>query len=585
MPRLAHNGAMYLRKCRKVVDGAEYVYWQLVEAYRTERGPRQRVVAYLGDVDQPLRVGIATAASGTDGTHQQSLLVENVTPEWVEVDVSRLRVERVLDFGAYWLGLQLMEKLGLIQFLNTLLAQRREEVPWSMTTMLLVLMRLANPSSELKIAEHLFEGSALSELLGIPPDKVNDDRLYRALDQVHPHKDALEKHLKERLGQMFGLEYDLLLYDITSTYFEGQCEKNENARFGYSRDKRSDCKQVLIALVVSREGMPLGYEQFAGNRADVTTVKEIVEKIESQYGKADRIWVMDRGMVSEKTVEFLGAEGRRYIVGGQRGQLRQFQEELASEEGWEDVGEGLSAKLIIPEGSKEWFVLCRSAVRGVKEKAMLARFGGRIEEGLKKLAEACGGKKKLRQSQVERRIGALLSENSRGRGLFKVKVGSREDGGATVEWERREKSFRWAELKEGCYLLRTNIEGGVQELWRSYIQLTEVEAAFRIHKSDLRIRPIWHQKEERVAAHILVCFLAYVVWKALAQMCKAAGLGNEPRKVIDELSGIKMVDVAMPTRNGVELRRRYISQPTKAQAILLDRLKLRLPTGRINQQT
>ena len=394
---MAHNGAMYLRKCRKVVDGAEYVYWQLVEAYRTERGPRQRVVAYLGDVDQPLRVGIATAASGTDGTHQQSLLVENVTPEWVEVDVSRLRVERVLDFGAYWLGLQLMEKLGLIQFLNTLLAQRREEVPWSMTTMLLVLMRLANPSSELKIAEHLFEGSALSELLGIPPDKVNDDRLYRALDQVHPHKDALEKHLKERLGQMFGLEYDLLVYDITSTYFEGQCEKNENARFGYSRDKRSDCKQVLIALVVSREGMPLGYEQFAGNRADVTTVKEIVEKIESQYGKADRIWVMDRGMVSEKTVEFLGAEGRRYIVGGQRGQLRQFQEELASEEGWEDVGEGLSAKLIIPEGSKEWFVLCRSAVRGVKEKAMLARFGGRIEEGLKKLAEACGGKKKLRK--------------------------------------------------------------------------------------------------------------------------------------------------------------------------------------------
>ena len=209
--------------------------------------------------------------------------------------------------------------------------------------------------------------------------------------------------------------------------------------------------------------------------------------------------------------------------------------------------EGLSAKLIATEGSKEWFVLCRSSARGAKEKAMLARFAGRIEEGLKKLAEACGGKKmpsapagrKLRQSQVERRIGGLFSQNSRAKGLFNVKVGSREDGGATVEWEKLEESSRWAEMKNGCYLLRTNVKGSVQELWRSYIQLTDVESAFRIEKSDLRIRPIWHQKGERVAAHILVCFLAYVLWKTLAQMCKAAGLGDEPRKVIEDLREIK----------------------------------------------
>jgi transposase len=571
---------MYLRKSRKTVAGTEYVYWQLVESRRTERGPRQRVVAYLGDMDGPRRLGIAEAARGKDSSYQESLLSDQVQPEWVEVDVSRLRVERVLDFGAHWLGLQLMEKLGLLGFLDSVLDKGREEIPWSVMAMVLVLMRLVDPSSELRIAEHLFERSALGDLLGIPMEKVNDDRLYRALDEIRPHKEALEKHLKERLGRMFHLEYDLLLYDITSTYFEGECERNSQAQFGYSRDKRSDCKQVCIGLVVSRDGVPLGYEQFAGNRADVTTVKEMVEKLEARYGKADRIWVMDRGMVSEETLEFLQSEGRRYIVGTPRGQLRQFQGELAREEGWEPIMEGLSAKLIEPEGGKERFILCRSLARGAKEKAMLARFAGRIEEGLKQLAEACGGEKKLRQLGVERRVGALLTRNSRARGLFKVKAGSRQEGGASIEWEKLEKPSQWAELKEGCYLLRTNVQGGnVEELWRTYIQLTEVEAAFRIQKNDLGIRPIWHQKAERVASHILVCFLAYVLWKTLGQMCKGAGLGNEPRKVIDELAGIKMVDVVLPTRGGVELRRRCISQPTKAQAILLERLKLRLPTA------
>ena len=281
---MSYNAAMYLRKCRKIVDGAEYAYWQLVESCRTERGPRQRVVAYLGDVREPLRLGIAEAARGNDGVYQESLLAENIAPEWVEVDASRVRVERVLDFGAYWLGLQLIDRLGLLEALDSLLEKGREDIPWSVVAMVLVLMRLVDPSNELRVAEHLFEHSALGDLLGIPPDKVNCDRLYRALDQVRPHKEALEKYLKERLGDMFKLRYDLLLYDITSTYFEGECEGNESARFGYSRDKRSDCKQVCIALVVSREGMPLGYEQFAGNRADVTTVKEMVEKIERQYG-------------------------------------------------------------------------------------------------------------------------------------------------------------------------------------------------------------------------------------------------------------------------------------------------------------
>jgi transposase len=393
-----------------------------------------------------------------------------------------------------------------------------------------------------------------------------------------PHKVALEKYLKERLGRMFALEYDLLLYDVTSTYFEGECEGNGQARHGYSRDRRSDCKQVCIALVVSREGMPLGYELFAGNRGDVTTVKEIVEKIEAQYGQADRIWVMDRGMVSEKNLAFLRSGGRRYIVGAARGQLGQFREQLLDKAGWQSIAVGLDGKLIGSEDGQEWWILCRSLARGAKEKAMVARFEQRIEQGLAKLAESCRGEKRLGQAVVERRVGALLSRNSRARSLFKVKVGSREGGGTTVEWEKQEDSRKWADLKGGCYLLRTNIvDGEVEQLWRTYIQLTEAEAAFRIQKSDLRIRPIWHQKGERVSAHILVCFLAYVVWKTLGKLCQAAGLGDEPRKVLDELEGIKMVDVVLPTRSGVELRRRCLSQPTRAQAILLDRLKLRLP--------
>ena len=569
---------MYLRKCRKRVSDIEYVYWQLVETRRTERGPRQHVVAYLGEMDQAHRLGIACAARGEGSGHQSNLLTENVAPEWVEVDTAHVTVERVVDFGSYWVGCQLLEKLGLIAFLDTVLGRGREEIPWSVVAMVLVVMRLVDPSSELRIAEHLYARSALEDLLGLPTDKVNDDRLYRALDKIHPHKAALEAHLKERLGHLFHLEYDLLLYDITSTYFEGGCAGNPQAQYGYSRDKRSDCKQVCIGLVVTREGIPLGYEVFAGNRTDVTTVQEIVEKIETQYGKAERIWVMDRGMVSEQTLTFLQSGERRYIVGTPRGEMRRFQTEVSNVDGWQTIQVGLSAKLIIAADGQESFLLCRSEDRRAKERAMRDRFATRIEDGLTKLTASCLGKKKRTPAVLERRIGALLTQNSRAKSLYEVCVTTRDDGGARVEWKRRGKSTTWAEVKDGCYVLRTNIQGrGVEELWHTYMQLTEVEAAFRIQKSDLRIRPVWHQSAERVQSHILVCFLAYVLWKTFGRMCQAAGLGDEPRKVLDELGGIKMVDVVLPTRSGVTLRRRCVSHPTRAQAILLDRLKLRLP--------
>ena len=567
---------MYLRRCRPTKCKKDHAYWELVESHRTERGPRQRVVAYLGEIAKSTALGIKQAATGRVGSWQSRLFDEDGEPEWVEVDTKRVRVEGVRDFGGCWLGLEISERLGLVPLLERLLPEGQEDIPWSMMAMTLVLMRLCEPSSELRIAEHLYERSTLADLLGIPADKVNDDRLYRALDRLLPHKVEMEKHLKGRLGELFNLEYDLLLYDVTSTYFEGECARNGQAMRGYSRDHRPDCKQVCIALVVSREGLPLGYEVFAGNRADVTTVEDIVKKIEAQYGAAGRIWVMDRGMVSQENLEYLRAGGRRYIVGTPKGQLRRFEQELLKAD-WHQVREGLEVKLCPSPDGEESFILCRSAERAAKENAIHDRFEKRIEKALMKLVDSCR-KKQQKLGPIERRVGRLLEGNSRAAGLFRVEVMERDGGGVDVTWEKLEEWRAWAELSEGCYLLRSNVtDWDAEQLWRAYIQLTEAEAAFRIQKGDLGIRPIWHQREERVKAHILVCFLAYVLWKMLGQMCKRAGLGSEPRKVFDEIAQIKAVDVVMPTRQGTIIRKRCIAQPTSAQAVLLQMLGLHLP--------
>jgi transposase len=521
------------------------------------------------------RIGIKQVVTEKEGW-QSRLFDEPPEPEWVEIDTRRLRVEKVRDFGGYWIGLQMLDKLDFIYFLKQTVPHGREDIEWSVMSLALVLFRLCEPSSELHIVEHLYERSPLTDLLGIPEGKMNDNRLYRSLDALLPHKEGLEKHLKERLGELFNLEYDLLLYDVTSTYFEGEAEANEQARLGYSRDHRPDCKQVCIALVVSREGLPLGYEIFNGNRHDAKTVEDIVKKIESQYGRAERIWVMDRGMASEDNLEFLRSKKRRYIIGTPKSQLKNFEQEIISEN-WEQIREGLEVKTCLSPDGEETFILCRSESRSQKEKAIHERFEKRIEKGLDKIAESCR-KRKQKLGRVERRIGRLLGANTRAAGLFDVKVKEGKDGKVEIFWQKIESWRQWAELSEGYYMLRTNIKGWkAEELWEAYIQLTQAETAFRIHKSDLKIRPIWHQKENRVKAHILVCFLAYVLWKMFGQMCKRAGLGNEPRKVFDEIAQIKVVDVVMHTKQGIEIRKRCISQPDKSQSILLQKLQLHLP--------
>jgi transposase len=572
--RRAYNSGMFLRPCYRQKSGKRHAYWALCESYRTERGPRQRVVAYVGQLDEAGRLGVQEAAEGKLGGRQRKLF-DDVRSQWVEVDASRVRVENCRALGGPWLGLELVRRLGLKDFFDRTIPKGEEDIPWSLMALVLVLCRLCDPSSELHIAEHYYAQSGLADLLGVPAEKINEQRLYRALDALLPHKDALQVYLKGRLGELFQLEYDLLLYDVTSTYFEGEAEANPLAKRGYSRDHRPDCKQVCIALVVSKGGIPLGYEVFAGNRTDVTTLEEIVTLMERRYGQSDRVWVVDRGMVSEKNLKFLRDGKRRYIVGTPKSMLKRFQQELLSED-WHAVREGLEVKLCPSPDGEETFVLCRSRDRREKEKAMHGRFEQRIEEGLKRIEAACQ-RQRLQAVVVAQRVGRLMGRNTRAAGLFQVEV-KEADSRASLVWRKVESWRDWASLSEGCYALRTNVaDWSDEELWKTYIQLTEAEAAFRIHKSDLSIRPIWHQKEERVLAHILVCFLAYVLWKTLAQMCQHAGLGQEPRRVFEELAKIQLVDVVLPTRQGTEIRKRCITRPTDHQAILLQHLRLSLP--------
>ena len=563
---------MFLKPCYRTRQGKRHAYWALVESVRTARGPRHHVVAYLGQMSESGRRGVKAAAGQADAP----TLFDPAGASYAEVDVRKVRVERCLDFGGPWLGWEILKKLDLLDVLDEIMPSGREEIPWPLMAAVLVLCRLCEPSSELRIVEHLYRQTALADLLGVPADKINEQRVYRALDHVVFHKEALQIFLKNRVGHLFDLKYDLLLYDMTSTYFEGQANGNPKAQRGYSRDHRGDCKQVCIALVVSREGIPIGYETFAGNRADVTTVEEIVETMENRYGRADRIWVMDRGMISEENLEFLREGGRRYIVGTPKGMLRRFERHMLSED-WQSIREGLEVQRVPSPDGQETYILCRSADRSQKERAMHERFERRIEKGLREMEESCR-KRKYKVVTVAKRLGRLLGQNSRAAGLFQTDVVTSPDGGARVVWHKVETWRQWAALSEGCYLLRSNVhDWSAQELWEAYIQLTQAEAAFRIHKSDLSIRPIWHHKEPRVDAHILVCFLAYVVYKTLGLMCKRAGLGDEPRRVLDELSRIKAVDVVLRTRSGQEIRRRCVTRPDDHQAILLQRLGLNLP--------
>jgi len=582
--RVLHTeGKMYLRHTTRRKDGKVHTYWQLVRSVRVGRNVVQQTVAHLGELDAQGRARAKALAHAILGTREQPELFPALDEpdEAIPVRLNGIRLERGRTFGDVWLGWTLWRALRLDDLLERGLPSGREAVPWATMAAVLVLARLCEPSSELHIAEDWYRRTALEDLLTLPAALVNDDRLYRALDRLLPHKTALEQHLVARLGELFALDYDLLLYDVTSTYFEGQAAANPLAQRGYSRDHRPDCLQVCLALVVTREGMPLGYEVFPGNRTDVTTVEEIVETMEARYGMAQRIWVMDRGMTSEDNLSWLRETQRRYLVGTPKSELRKWAPQIADAQDWQAVREGIEAKRCVGPDGAETFVLIRSIERREKEQAIHARFIRRIEEGLTRLARRIAhARRPLDRGRLERQLGRLLAHNSRAAGRYVIEVvaDASVPAGVRLVWTARPEWDDWARWSEGCYVLRSNIpDWSPEELWRTYVQLTEAEAAFRIHKSDLSLRPIWHQRAHRVQAHILVCFLAYVLWKTLEQWQRRAGLGHSPRTVLEELHRIQSTDVVLPTTDGRELLLRCVVRPDAAQAALLDRLGLDLP--------
>ena len=574
---------MYLRHTTRRKDGKVHTYWQLVRSVRVGRTVQQQTVAQLGELDAQGRARAKALARSITGEIEQSELFAPVPErgEPVAVRLDRVRLERGRGFGDVWLGWTVWRALQLDTLLERLLPTGREDVPWATMAAVLVLARLCEPSSELHIAEDWYRRTALEDLLALPAALVNDDRCYRALDRLLPHKTALEQHLVKRLGELFALDYDLLLYDVTSTYFEGSAARNPLAQRGHSRDHRPDCRQVCLALVVTREGMPLGYELFAGNKTDVTSVQEIVGTMEARYGMPDRIWVMDRGMTSAENLAWLQQTERRYLVGTPKSELRKWARPLAEAQDWHVVRDGVEAKRCLGPDGVETFVLIRSVERREKERAMHARFAERIEAGLTRLAHRLAhARRPLERGPIERQLGRLLALNPRAAGRYVVEVVADPHvaAGLRLAWSARAEWDEWARHSEGCYVLRSNIvDWSPEDLWRTYIQLAEAEAAFRIQKSELSIRPIWHQRETRVKAHILVCFLAYVLWKTLEQWQRRAGLGQSPRTILDELGRIHSTDVVLPTVDGRDLRLRCVVRPDRAQAALLDRLGLDLP--------
>jgi hypothetical protein len=584
---------MFLRRCERRKGGKRHTYWALVESYRAARGSRQRVVAYLGDLGPQEQSGWVQLARRLDrrGRPPPSLFDPpgadvSGEDEPLLVRVKGVRLRRLRDFGDVWLAHGLWRMLGLDALLGRVMPPGREDVPWPTVAAILVAARFCEPSSELHIEDTWYRRTALEDLLGVAPKEVRTDRLYRGLDVILPHKAAIEAHLKARLGDLFDLKYDLLLYDITSTYFEGECLSNPMALRGYSRDSRPDCPQVCIGLVVTTDGFPVGHEVFDGNTNDSTTVQQIVEAMEATYGRAERVWVMDRGMVSEENLAYLRERGGSYIVGTPKAMLRRFERHLV-EGDWKAVQEGVEVKGVPGPDGTETFLLARSRDRGEKERAMHERFLERLEKGLKKLAASAASGRLKDPGEAHRRLGRLQERYWRAGGAFEVMIEPLAEpkgkGRLSVTWTRPPRWSEWASLSEGCYLLRTNLaETDPAVLWKRYIQLTEAEWAFRITKDELAIRPVWHQTADRVKAHILVCFLAYAMWKTLAGWMRASGLGDAPRTVVEEFARLKSGDVVLPTRTsdgrpGRTVTLRCVTAPDEGQKVLLNRLGLTLP--------
>ena len=594
---------MFLRRYTRTKDGKQHTYYALVESVRTDAGPRQQVVAYLGELNhhQERRWQRTVVFHNRQGEGRQLRLFpdDDSVPLPDDPDVVRIRLDSVSwtngrRFGDVWLARWLWHHLGLHEIVARHLPRGRQTVAPADVVAIEVINRLCAPCSEFALAEHWYAASALPDLLGVPDDAVTKDRLYRTLDAVRRAKEAIEDDLKGRLGTLFDLDYELLLYDLTSTYFEGLAEGNDLARRGYSRDHRGDCKQVVLALVVSRDGFPLAHVTLAGNARDLETVQRIVRAVERRFGRSRRVWVMDRGMVSKETLRFLGRDGRRYLVAARRGELARFEKELGRD-GWRRLPDNPDVQAKRLRRGRVHYLLARSKPRRHKERAIRRRQRRGLARALRKLHALIAADRLKKRDKVLERVGRLKARYPKACPFITIAVAAR--GRPQVSWSWKLDRFKAALAADGAYLLRSNHGGwSAREFWETYIQLTAVEHAFRVLKSHLLLRPIWHQYSGRVEAHVQVCVLAYALWQALDHLAKQARLQTVPRKpdprygrarpqprpmtpevILRELGRIQIGDIHLQTTDGQTLVLRRVARPNAEQARILAALGLELP--------
>ena len=595
---------MFLRRYTRRKEGKQHTYYALVESVRTEAGPRQQIVAYLGELnhDQERRWQRTVVFHNRQGDAQQLRLFpdDDHVPLDDDPDIVRIRLGKVgwtnaRRFGDVWLARWLWNFPGLDAIVDRHVPQGKHTVRPADIVAIEVINRLCQPCSEFALAERWYAATALEDLLGVPDNAVTKDRLYRTLDELRQAKEGIEDDLQKQYGILFQIEYDLLLYDLTSSYFEGLAEENELARRGYSRDHRSDCQQVVIALVVSREGFPLAHYTLPGNTQDLQTVENVVHSVEQRYGQAQGVWVMDRGMISKDTLRFLSRPGRRYVLATRRSELQRFQKQLQKRRGWQCLAEHPQVEVKAVRRKRVSYLLARSKPRRKKERAIRRRQRRNLQRALNQLHRTIAAGRLRNRDTILERLGRLKERFPKAVPFvtFTVTPGRRPQ----LQWTWNVAKFRAALARDGAYLLRSNqSNGSPAEFWETYMQLTVVERAFRVLKSELLLRPIWHHYSGRTEAHVFICVLAYALWKTLDHLAKRAGLMTEIRKpdpkrrkaspkarpmtpevILRELARIQIGDILLETTEGRQLALRRVARPNAEQARILAALKLQLP--------
>lgn len=594
---------MFLRRYTRTKNGKTHTYYALVESVRTDSGPRQHTVAYLGELnhDEERRWQRTVVFHNRQGEHQQLRLFPDadLVPLPDDPDVVRIRLDSVgwtnpCRFGDVWLSLWLWKFLHLDEIVDRHVPQGKETIRPADIVAIEVINRLCGPCSEFALAEHWYRSTGLEDLLGVADSAVTKDRLYRTLDQLLKAHEAIENDLKAQLGSLFQLDYDLLLYDLTSTYIEGLAEENDLAQRGYSRDHRSDCKQIVLALVVTRDGFPLAHVTLAGNTQDLQTVETIVTTIEKRFGKSQRVWVMDRGMISRETLKFLTRPGRRYLLATKRGELKRFAKELRSG-GWQRLTDNPDVEVKLLKRKRVHYLLARSRPRRQKERAIRRRQRHGLADGLKRLKKRIDDGRLKKRDKIMESVGQLKGRYPKARRFVTITVA--KTGPPLLSWKWDREKFRAELVRDGAYLLRSN-QGGwtATEFWETYIQLTVVEHAFRVLKSELHLRPVWHHYSGRTQAHVLICVLAYALWKTLDHLAKRAGLMTQihkpdprrgkaapkprpmtPEVILRELSQIAIGDIELETTDGQKLILRRVARPSGEAKRILEALGLEIP--------